>query len=123
MTSIIIGIMTTLVKALPTDFAKSYVQRGINWCGTYVMNTENEVDDAIFLPMLDAANHVLEVTGDIELSLMYLGQVISEFGSELSRRYIEDTLNWAEEEILESKSKVDDLLILPLVTILRRTLT
>lgn len=54
-----------------------------------------------------------------ELMSMLMGMVMKVFTPELLKRFVDMFLDFCEDHVLGSKSKVDDLLILPIIKSIR----
>ena len=111
----LLSFLPILKRILPDAELKALLYRAFQWLEEYVVETENTVDDKIVIPILKAAWYAIDTLGDLQLSLAYLGQVLALFSKELAQDFGKMIFDFLKEEILESKSKLDDWLFLPII--------
>lgn len=114
--------MKALMSVLTKETICGFIQAGIDKLQAHVASTENKMDDAL-IPATNLVLAALDVPGpdgeiDISNEFMKLFNLLGE----QKNIFLDAGLDWIENKVEASETKVDDMIVLPMCKLVREVL-
>ena len=124
--SVFVGILISLLTA---DKIKSFVADFIATIRTKIKDSATKIDDAVVLPLLDLLEEAFYIddTPEVvviqnELITTTITVLLSYVNAELVRTIIQFIITWVKEQVLGSKTTLDDNILLPFINLIEKSL-
>lgn len=116
--NLILRVLSLAGKVMKAEELKMMVMMLITFIREKVAGTASTVDDMIVLPLMEAAEKMVEM-GNTNLALEYLIVAIGEFTGDLIKELADKILDLIENKIEDTKNKFDDIMLLPICKVIR----
>ena len=112
-----------LFALLTPEKIRGFILEGSNRVVDLIKSTETTADDKLILPAVNLVLAALEIPGengqiDVDSELKKLFRALGDY----TKVFIDAGLDYIEDMVLESKTKIDDMAILPMCQIARDVL-
>jgi len=114
--------VNALLSALTPERVKGFIQAGVKAIQDRARATETEADDFL-IPASNLVLAALEVPGpDGQIDVSgELGKLFVSLG-DLKDLFVDSALDYVEDSVVASENKLDDAVVLPLCSLVRRVL-
>lgn len=114
--------MKALMSVLTPEKIRGFIEAGADRLTEYVTGTENKLDDAL-VPAVNLVLAAIDVPGpdgkiDVSAELMKLFALLEE----QKDLFVDAGLDYIEDNVAASESKIDDMVVLPMCNLVRSVL-
>lgn len=128
--SIVIMLLSKLAEFITPEMVVKIINKTIDFIEDQIVKTSNEIDDAIFIPVIDKVRNALKLVDTSELESKINNEtltIVSSLFAELLtlipnqkvNLVIDNIIDVIEYVIKESDTKVDDTFITPIINMIR----
>jgi hypothetical protein len=114
--------MNALMSVLTPELIRGFIQAGVAKISEHVAATKNKTDD-ILIPALNLVMSALDIPGPdgkIDIS-SELTKLFFALGAQ-KNEFIDAGLDWIENNIEATENKIDDMVVLPMCSLVRTVL-